>query len=58
MASKIKTNLRLRRSYSKISEVTDIPNLVAIQKKSYERFLQASVDPDRREDIYKKWFGK
>ncbi|MFM1848351.1 MAG: hypothetical protein RL417_1825, partial [Pseudomonadota bacterium] len=51
MASKIKTNLRLRRSYSKIRDVAEIPNLVAIQKRSYERFLQADVDPEKREDI-------
>ncbi|MBN8548455.1 MAG: DNA-directed RNA polymerase subunit beta [Deltaproteobacteria bacterium] len=51
MASKIKTNLRLRRSYSKIREVAEIPNLVAIQRKSYERFLQANVEPDKREEI-------
>ena len=51
MTSKIKTNLRLRRSFSKIKEVAEIPNLIGIQKKSYERFLQANVDPDKREDI-------
>ncbi|MCO6431830.1 MAG: DNA-directed RNA polymerase subunit beta [Deltaproteobacteria bacterium] len=51
MTSKIKTNLRLRRSYSKIREVAEIPNLISIQKKSYERFLQASVEPEKREDI-------
>ena len=51
MTSKIKTNLRLRRSFSKIKEVAEIPNLIGIQKKSYERFLQANADPDKREDI-------
>ena len=51
MASKIKTNLRFRRSYSKINEVTEIPDLVAIQKRSYERFLQAEVEPEKREEI-------
>lgn len=51
MPSKIKTNLRLRRSYSKIPEVAEIPNLVAIQKASYERFLQLNVAPEKRENI-------
>jgi DNA-directed RNA polymerase subunit beta len=51
MTSKIKTNLRLRKSYSKISEIADIPNLIGIQRSSYERFLQSSVDADKREDI-------
>jgi DNA-directed RNA polymerase subunit beta len=51
MASKIKTNHRIRRSYSKIKEVLEVPNLVAIQKRSYEKFLQKDVDPEKRLDI-------
>jgi DNA-directed RNA polymerase subunit beta len=51
MTSKIKTNLRLRKSYSKIGEVAEIPNLIGIQKSSYERFLQATVDPEKREEV-------
>jgi DNA-directed RNA polymerase subunit beta len=51
MTSKIKTNLRLRRSYSKIGEFAEIPNLIGIQKRSYERFLQSTVEPDKREEI-------
>jgi DNA-directed RNA polymerase subunit beta len=51
MTSKIKTNLRLRHSYSKIGEIAEIPNLIGIQKSSYERFLQASVEPEKREDV-------
>jgi DNA-directed RNA polymerase subunit beta len=41
----------LRRSFSKIEKVIDLPNLIEIQKKSYERFLQANVPPSQREDI-------
>jgi DNA-directed RNA polymerase subunit beta len=51
MTSKIKTNLRLRRSYTKIGEIAEIPNLIGIQKSSYERFLQSTVDPEKREDV-------
>jgi DNA-directed RNA polymerase subunit beta len=51
MVSKIKTNLRFRRNYSKLKEVLEIPNLIAIQKKSYERFLQSEVEPEKREEI-------
>ena len=51
MTSKIKTNLRLRNSYSKIGEVAEIPNLIGIQKSSYERFLQSNVEPDKREEV-------
>jgi len=51
MASKIKTNHRVRRSYSKIKEVAEIPNLISIQKRSYDRFLQKDVDPEKREEF-------
>ncbi|MCB0321327.1 MAG: hypothetical protein KDD60_10420, partial [Bdellovibrionales bacterium] len=50
MTSKLKTNLRLRKSYSKIEEIAEIPHLLAIQKQSYEIFLQASADPAKRQD--------
>jgi len=40
-----------RKSFSKIEKVVDLPNLIDIQRKSYERFLQANVPPAQREDI-------
>jgi DNA-directed RNA polymerase subunit beta len=33
------------------TEPVEIPNLIDIQKQSYEKFLQAHVDPDKREDF-------
>jgi DNA-directed RNA polymerase subunit beta len=51
MASKIKGNFRLRHSYSKIPEIAEIPNLIGIQRRSYERFLQLNVDPEKRLEI-------
>ncbi|MGQ9860149.1 MAG: DNA-directed RNA polymerase subunit beta [Thermodesulfobacteriota bacterium] len=39
-----------RKSFSKIEKVVDLPNLIDIQRKSYERFLQANVPPAQRED--------
>jgi DNA-directed RNA polymerase subunit beta len=42
---------RFRKSYAKIKKIIDIPNLIDIQKKSYEKFLQATVPPDQREDV-------
>lgn len=50
-SQRVKTNFRLRRSYSKIAEAAELPNLIGIQRNSYERFLQADVDADRRLDI-------
>ncbi len=45
------SNLRLRKSFAKNSVVIDIPNLILLQKKSYEEFLQKETDPDRRENL-------
>src|SRR6201984_2635575 len=45
------SNLRMRRSFAKTRHLIDIPNLIELQKKSYEAFLQRDVDPDRRGDV-------
>lgn len=38
----------IRKSFGRIKRILDIPNLIDIQKKSYEKFLQKDVDPNRR----------
>ncbi|HTN44158.1 MAG TPA: DNA-directed RNA polymerase subunit beta [Nitrospiria bacterium] len=43
-------NVRHRKDFSKIQSKIEIPNLIDIQKSSYERFLQMVVAPDRRQD--------
>ncbi len=48
--SQVTSNLRLRRSFGKIKKIIDIPNLIEIQKRSYEEFLQAGVASDERTD--------
>jgi DNA-directed RNA polymerase subunit beta len=39
-----------RKDYSRIRTNIDIPDLIEIQKRSYEDFLQMEVEPDRRKD--------
>ena len=39
---------RVRRSFGKIREVADMPNLIEVQRQSYEAFLQAEVPADHR----------
>ncbi len=51
MGSRVPNNLRLRRQFGRIKRIVDIPNLIEIQKQSYEDFLQASVPPGAREDV-------
>src|SRR5437660_230516 len=50
MAMQVTANLRLRRSFGKIKKIIDIPNLIEIQKRSYDEFLQKDVASDQRED--------
>jgi len=40
----------LRKDYSRIGRVVDMPNLIEVQKKSFAQFLQLDTEPDKRED--------
>jgi DNA-directed RNA polymerase subunit beta len=51
MASLIQKNFRARKSFAKLKQVIEIPNLIDIQKRSYDKFLQIDVPIDKREDI-------
>jgi DNA-directed RNA polymerase subunit beta len=44
----VASNIRLRRNYARTKQYTEIPNLIHLQKKSYEAFLQKDVDSDKR----------
>src|ERR1700691_4688795 len=48
--SQVASNLRLRRSFGKIKKIIEIPNLIEIQKRSYQEFLQADVAAEERKD--------
>ena len=50
-SSVIQNNFRARKSFAKIGKIIDIPNLIDIQKQSYEKFLQKDVPLDKREDV-------
>ena len=51
MASQIQDNFRARKSFGQIPKVIGIPNLIDIQKQSYEKFLQAHTAHEDREDV-------
>jgi DNA-directed RNA polymerase subunit beta len=51
MASVIQNNFRVRKNYAKITKIIDIPNLIDIQKQSYDKFLQKDTPSDQREDV-------
>lgn len=42
---------RVRKSFAKTRQVIEPPHLIAMQRQSYERFLQADIAPDQREDV-------
>src|SRR5947209_14375918 len=50
MSEMTESSLIERKDFSKIPRHLVIPDLIEIQKRSYDSFLQMEVDPDRRED--------
>lgn len=56
-----KKNFIHRKDFSKIPAIVDIPNLIEVQKKSYDRFLQKYRHPVKRgnkglEDVFRSIF--
>ena len=50
MVQSRKAHRRLRRSFSRIPQVASMPNLIEVQKRSYEFFLQRAIEGDRRSE--------
>ena len=42
---------RLRKSYARIKQIIDTPNLLDIQRASFDRFLQIGVEMEKRENV-------
>src|SRR5205085_12052123 len=51
MAAVIQCGRRSRTDFGKIPSIVEIPNLIEVQKRSYEMFLQKDITADRREEI-------
>ncbi len=45
------SNLRVRKSFAKNKQIIVSPNLIELQKSSYEAFLQKDVDVDKRSEV-------
>ncbi|PPR46869.1 MAG: DNA-directed RNA polymerase subunit beta [Alphaproteobacteria bacterium MarineAlpha5_Bin9] len=43
-------NKKIRKSFGKIAKITSLPNLIEVQKRSFDNFLQLTVDPDKMLD--------
>jgi DNA-directed RNA polymerase subunit beta len=50
MLSQIPSNFRMRRNFGKIRRIIGIPDLIELQKRSYEEFLQKGVPAEDRRD--------
>ncbi|MBP9114300.1 MAG: DNA-directed RNA polymerase subunit beta, partial [Polyangiaceae bacterium] len=48
MASVVQSNFRIRKNLGRISRVIEIPNLIDIQKASYDKFLQSNIPFNER----------
>jgi DNA-directed RNA polymerase subunit beta len=51
MASKVQSNFRYRTNLGRVEPIVEIPNLIDIQKSSYDKFLQSDVGPRDRKEI-------
>ena len=51
MSERILANKRIRKNFGKIAEIVDIPDLIAVQRESFDRLLQRDVSPEKRKDI-------
>ena len=51
MAARTLRDLRIRKNFAKVPKIIDIPDLINIQRNSYEKFLQANVSAEKREDV-------
>ena len=51
MPSIVQSNFRVRKNLGRVRRIIDVPNLIDIQKSSYDKFLQMNVPPNEREEI-------
>src|SRR6201998_4496498 len=42
---------RIRKSFGRVAEVAPMPNLIEVQKSSYDHFLQMGVVPEQRTNV-------
>src|SRR5215203_7500058 len=51
MPSVVQSNFRVRKNLGRVRRIVDVPNLIDIQKSSYDKFLQMNVPPNEREEF-------
>ncbi len=51
MPSRTMAPKRIRKNFGKIKQIVGIPDLIGMQRESFQRFLQMDIPPEKREDI-------
>ncbi len=51
MSEKLLAKKRIRKNFGKIHKIVEIPDLIGMQRESYNRFLQMDIPPEARQDI-------
>jgi DNA-directed RNA polymerase subunit beta len=51
MAIKVQSNFRHRTNLGNVRSIVEVPNLIGIQKSSYDKFLQSTLEPKDRSEI-------
>ena len=51
MATVIQSNFRIRKNLGRVHRIIEVPNLIDIQKSSYDKFLQSTVPQSERHEI-------
>src|ERR687883_1550006 len=51
MPSVVQSNFRVRKNLGRVRRIVDVPNLIDIQKSSYDKFLQTNVPPNTRQEV-------
>jgi DNA-directed RNA polymerase subunit beta len=51
MAFQVQSNFRHRKNLGRVAAIVDTPNLIDIQKSSYDKFLQSDVAPRERREV-------
>ena len=50
MAIKVQSNFRHRTNLGNVRSIVEVPNLIGIQKSSYDKFLQSTLEPKDRSE--------
>jgi DNA-directed RNA polymerase subunit beta len=51
MSDRLLANKRIRKNFGKIQKIVDIPDLIGMQRESFQRFLQMDIAHEKRRDI-------